>query len=293
MNATNAAETATKELLDRAHALHQAGHLDAAQLLYREVLVLEPRNIHALHSLGLAAHARGERHEALSLLSQVVALKSDEAVFHHSLAQALRANGRLNDALDSLKRAVSVNPNFVGGWQVLAEVYFALNRRGDAVKAMGKMAELKQLAERYNQNGLDLRKKGRQKEARDAFRAAIDCNPNGAGFYYNLGCVLVDLGELTDALLCLGQAGTLAPKSPEPFVALSNALFRKGDLQGASKAREHAQALDSKIPSSRFLLDTGSLSNPFQRYVLGSVTASVTFETVSNTTPGASTLPKS
>ena len=49
----------TQELLQQAMPLHQAGRLDEAEPLYRQVLATEPGNYPALHLMGLLRLQQG------------------------------------------------------------------------------------------------------------------------------------------------------------------------------------------------------------------------------------------
>ncbi len=95
------------DLFDKAFALHQAGLVEAAEALYQQVAARDPNHGHAVHSLGVIAHSRAQRQAAILLLRRAVTLNPEEAVFRHSLAQALRAQGQLNESVRLLKDAVS------------------------------------------------------------------------------------------------------------------------------------------------------------------------------------------
>ena len=43
----------------KAIGLHQAGHLPAAEQMYREILKVQPHNYDALHLLGVLLHQKG------------------------------------------------------------------------------------------------------------------------------------------------------------------------------------------------------------------------------------------
>ncbi len=58
--------------LDRALDHHQAGRLEEAETLYREVLAREPEHPDALHLLGVIAHQSGEQEKAVTLIGQAI-----------------------------------------------------------------------------------------------------------------------------------------------------------------------------------------------------------------------------
>jgi Flp pilus assembly protein TadD len=49
----------TQQALERGRDLHQAGRLNEAEGLYRQILAVDPNHADGLHLLGVMAHQRG------------------------------------------------------------------------------------------------------------------------------------------------------------------------------------------------------------------------------------------
>src|SRR5687767_8558596 len=62
------------DLLQAALRHHDAGELTEAESLYRQLLAADPRNIDALHFLGVIAHQRGDHAHAVELISGALAI---------------------------------------------------------------------------------------------------------------------------------------------------------------------------------------------------------------------------
>jgi Flp pilus assembly protein TadD len=60
---------------------HQAGHLEAAERIYRQLLRDEPRHVFALHALGLLCHQSGRSDAAVDLISQAIACMTRSRIF--------------------------------------------------------------------------------------------------------------------------------------------------------------------------------------------------------------------
>jgi tetratricopeptide (TPR) repeat protein len=247
------ADESVEALFNRAFTLHQANKPKEAQPLYEQVLACNPKHAHAVHSLGVIASGAGRRTDAIQLFRQAISLNGNEAIFYHNLGRTLQADGQSTEALPILRRAIEINPEFIGAWQALAEIYYALDNTNDAARAIRRVAELQtKTAEAWNQKGLALVKANQLNEAAAAFRAGLACNPRGSGLYFNAGNVLSSLGHHADAISCLIQAASLEPKAARVYVALSNAHYRKGDLDAALRARAQALQLDATLPEARF-----------------------------------------
>ena len=132
--------------LDRGLATHRQGDLIAADLIYRQVLLVEPGNAIARHyrgviayqqfrfeearlalegalpgnelqpdfhsNLGLVLHKLGELDRAIGCFERALELKPDYVEGHNNLGMALQDQHRYDEALASFDRALALRPNF-------------------------------------------------------------------------------------------------------------------------------------------------------------------------------------
>jgi Flp pilus assembly protein TadD len=84
--------------LERAVDLHNAGRLDDAEALYREVLRDAPDHQTALHLSGLIAHQCGRHREAVTLIERALAGGAVTAPIHTNCGVAYRALGEFEQA---------------------------------------------------------------------------------------------------------------------------------------------------------------------------------------------------
>ena len=100
------------EPFQRALALHQAGQLDQASVLYRQVLAGQPEHPDALHFSALLAHQLGRHDEAIELFRRALAVAPDVAFIHSNLGLAHAAAGHGDAAIASFVRAIDIDPAF-------------------------------------------------------------------------------------------------------------------------------------------------------------------------------------
>lgn len=86
--------------LRRAYEHHQHGRLHEAQLLYEELLARDPRQVDALHLLGVLALQQGQPDAAAGLIQQALALRPDMAAAHSNLGRAYALLGHAGAAID-------------------------------------------------------------------------------------------------------------------------------------------------------------------------------------------------
>jgi COMPASS component SWD3 len=154
-----------------------------------------------------------------------------------------------------------------------------LNQRVEKIKEEGKAYELRQqqrqkesekatanLKKKYDtqhahyNRGNALRVQGKMDEAIDAYRKAIELNPNYAGAHYNLGNALRDQEKPDEAIDAYKKAIELNPNYAEAHCNLGHVLKRQRRFTEALRYLERGHELGSKnsqwkYPSARWVED--------------------------------------
>ena len=196
--------------IDLAVQQHQAGQLREAELLYRQVLAVEPRHPVALHLLGVIAFQSGQTDAALELIGQAVEVHPGYTDALVNLAAVFKKIERLDEAIGCWQRALDINPH-------LADVQIEL--------------------------GKACRQTGRLEEAVASWHAALRLMPGTAELYNNLGNALRDLGRLDEAVASLQQAVALKPEVATIHNNLALALRKQGQRELAIASWQFAARL--------------------------------------------------
>ena len=69
-------------LFSQALQLHQAGRLDEAEQIYRQILETAPQNPDVINLLGLIAQSKGLHEEAAALFTQALKITPDFAPYY-------------------------------------------------------------------------------------------------------------------------------------------------------------------------------------------------------------------
>jgi tetratricopeptide (TPR) repeat protein len=178
---------------------HQGGNLRQAELLYRQILQIDPRHFDALHLLGLIAHQVGKNDLAVDYIRQAIRLHPVYARALSNLGNALRVQGKLEEAIASHEQALRLNPNS---------------------------------AEAHNNLGNVLRDQGKLREATTSFRMALRINPNLAEALNNLASALAEQENFDEAITYYKQALRVRPNYSEAHNNLGNALRDHGKDHG-------------------------------------------------------------
>lgn len=210
---------------------HQAGQLQQAEQLYRQVLEVEPKNADALHLLGVIASQAGEYEAAVNLITQALEIKPNYADAHYNLGNVLDNQGRFEEAIDCYRRAIEVDPRYI-------DAYYNL---GTALKDQGEL-----------------------EEAIAAYRRALEIKPDFGNALANLGTALLDQGRLDEAIACLRRALEIMPDCVEVDHNLRKALGRQIPswhfpmLADTGRNGAYQRAIKKAVTGSSRVLDIGT-----------------------------------
>ena len=197
-------------------ALHQAGKLDEAEQIYRQLLEIAPEHTDLLHLLGMVAFQKGAFDSTLDFLYKAVKLSPDSAAYRFTLAQALQNSGRPKEALEQYGAVAALDEN---------------------------------LPDTYNNTGVIYRSLGQKEQARQAFETALQKKPDFALAMMNLALLERDNGKNEAAMALLEKAAAIDPNDAEIHAQTAITLRQSGRYADALKSMERAAALCPDNPT--------------------------------------------
>jgi tetratricopeptide (TPR) repeat protein len=202
---------------------------------FQAAVAVQPGNVAARDNLGVALSDTGDRDGAIACYREAIRLDPRDVFAHYNLALSLTAKGDVDGAIASYRKAVRVDPT-------LAKAHYnlgvALQARGDVDGAIACYREAikhdpNYVLAHYNL-GLSLTEKRDADGAIACHREAIRLDPGLGRAHSGVGAVLCDLKKDYDgAIACFRKAIRLDPTYAAAHFNLGNALYRKGDLDGA------------------------------------------------------------
>jgi protein O-GlcNAc transferase len=251
----SSAATALAETLQRAIALHQAGHVAQAELLYRSLLRTAPEHFDALRLLGVAAMQGGRAVEAGELLASALVINPHhpETLYNHGLA--LARVGRHNEALARYDAALALRPDFVNALSDRGVALFALARHDEAAASYDRALAIdaRNVAALYNRSGALLALQ-RFPEAIASCDAALVIAPELAPALNNRASALIQQKRYDEALASLDRALLLQPDFGEALYNRGSALADMRRHDEAARDFARAFALDPDLPLIEALL---------------------------------------
>jgi len=215
------------KLLPLAIQHYQAGQLNVAESICRQILQAAPDDGDAWHGLGIIAAHQGHYDSAATYLEQAITLHPNLAIYYNSLGNVYWYQGQLSQAATVYRQALALQPNY-------AEAY---NGLGNVLSDQGQLAEAEHCyrqavsvnpsyAQAYNGLGNVLKAQTRWREAITSYRQALTGWPAYAEAWNNLGSVLGEVEEWEEALNCCTRALVLQPNYAKAHNNLGN-LWRK------------------------------------------------------------------
>jgi tetratricopeptide (TPR) repeat protein len=268
------------KLFAKAAHLQQAGNLRGAELLYRQILQVQPEHQETLQNLGgllclLGAPAAGE-----VFLTQLVALQPDAVLAHYNLGVAQEARQKFSEAEASYRKALRIDPSFAEAHNNLGSVLFHQGQLTEAEHCFRQVFALDpHLPDVYYNLGSILVEIGQQENRIDSFQEAVIHfrhtlvqNPNFADAHYNLGNALLEIAQrqcsiakLEEAEACFRQALTLNPQLLNARCQLGFVLAEMGYFDVAKTCYDQTLSLDhEEIRTHNYLSQLLLLSSNFQ-----------------------------
>ena len=207
-----------QQLLQTASAHLQAGRLDQADKLCRQLLAAGPGNFSVLQLCGTVAYQRGLPGEAVQLLARACKITPGVAVCQMRLGLAQVAIGQYAEAAASLRIAVTANPR---------------------------------LAEAWNHYAYALRAAGQVNEALEAYQKAIALNPRYYDAIDRLGALVADTRGMPAGIPYFRQAIEIKPDYAPAWGNLGLALSAENKHTAAIEAFDRSLALDPRLAQSR------------------------------------------
>lgn len=223
-----------EETFAQAVARHQAGDLDAAERLYRQILDANPAHAGTLSNLGVVTARKGDLAEAARLYRAAIAANPNQIDAHFNLGNVFRKNGRPNEAVACFQTVLRIDPTHPRGYLNLGLAVSDMGNWPAAIDCFrGALSRDPNLAEAYNLLGDALFRTGRTEESIAVFQQYVTRCPDDPRGHHNLGLALAARGEYEDAIPELELALKLRPDYPDAHNSLGVALEATGRADAA------------------------------------------------------------
>jgi protein O-GlcNAc transferase len=200
-------------MIERAVELHQAGRTVDAALIYRKIILQNPKHFDATHLLGVIAMQENRLDEARTFISAALQIKPNDAAALSNLGTVYLRDNQPERARALFERSAKLLPN-----------------------SSSTQANL----------GTALRQLGRSREALGPLRIAYARTPDSALVCNLLGACLLDSGDARAAVQIFEAATEAEPDNPDGWSNLAIALNNVGDYERAQEVALKAVAMGTE-----------------------------------------------
>ncbi len=283
---------------ETAQKFEQEGNWIEAERAWRAALKLAEDDARAWTNLGVALNKQDKTVEAIAAWRRAISIDPKLPGPYFNLGLALVRKGDYSNAIGPLKRALSIEANNDGARRALAVALIGTERFQEASREIAQLlfrspedAALLELAARsflrqrryaeaatvldrhlrlpnptsflWSQYGDALDGSGRTPEAAEAYRKAVELDPDSTLTRYGLGYLYWKLYRYDEAERELLDVLRRAPKDPRASFTLGDLYLTKGEAQRALPllgiAREaYPNEFDTRFALGRALLLTGN-----------------------------------
>ncbi|HIB89178.1 TPA: tetratricopeptide repeat protein, partial [Candidatus Poribacteria bacterium] len=262
----------TEPKLQEGIALHQNGQLQPAELIYQQILQVNPQNAEVLHLLGTIAHQVEKYDLAINLINQAIEIDPNRSSFFNNLGLTLQKRERFKEAIQAYKQAIELNSESAESYYNLGLLLQEQNRSSEAIQAYQDAIEINpNYSKAYNNLGSILKTQGKFEEAIQAYRQAIKNSPSYSQAHNNLGIALSDQGKLEEAIQAYQNVLKINPNHLEACNSLGIVLKDLGKLEESVQAYQNAIKINSNHGPTynnlgNALRDQGKLEKAVQAY---------------------------
>src|SRR5262245_47053627 len=234
---TRLTEAQAGEAFARAARHLEAGELEEAASLCRDLQASFPKHPGVLALYGFVQLGRGHREEGLDKLARAAKLAPGEAGMQADIATAFEREGRIGPALEAWRHAAAAAPTDARIAAAFQRALAAAGRADEARAARERFADQAALDEEL---GWTLLTAGRDEEALAAFERWAAHAPGSAAAHDAVGQALQKLRRWDAAIVAHARALEIVPREGAMLLNLGAALVLGGKAPEAEAVLRRA-----------------------------------------------------
>jgi tetratricopeptide (TPR) repeat protein len=243
-----------KEKLTLAKNYFLANHFYDALELFKELDSADTKNSEIKLFLGITLLRSENYQEAIMVLNEAIKIEPDLKLVNHALGSALFMIEDYQGALSAFNREIEVNPKYPDAY---CDKGYALNELGnyqEAFKAASLAVKLDPAyADPYNAIAVSLNQLDRYDEAMQSVLRAIEIDESKANYFCTKANILLNKGNLPEALGWFETALELNPRYEEAAFNKSTIHLRLLDFEAGWKLYENRFATYPKDSRNKFI----------------------------------------
>lgn len=250
-SSTSGQQLTIDQAMQLASQHQQAGRLQQAEVLLREILKANPKQPFALQLLGVIAHQVGQLDTAIRLVCEAIAVLPNVAQFHANCGEMCRLASRLEEAVQYGETAVQLDPDSAQAHSNLGIAHYDRGELGLAEACQRRALKIHPtMPQALNNLGSIQRDRKRYPAAIEFYRRVLEHNPGYLEAANNLGAVLTESERPEQAVPILLQVINARPDYAEAHCNIACAFHAKEDFARAEIGYKKAFELKPDYPQA-------------------------------------------
>ena len=220
MNINNAIKSAFEN--------YQAGKVQQAENICKNILRNQPNNANTLHLLGIIYYQSGNYESAITHLKKALQYNPNDADAYFNLGNAFIDTNQVENAIVCYQNALRLNANILEAYVNLGNALMTKGEIDSAILLYQKAIILNpQLIDLYDSLGSALKKRGKFDEAISWYQKALQIVPNSSKLYCALGDIFQEKGQFDEAISWYQKALRIDSSSPDIFNSFGIVFHKK------------------------------------------------------------------
>ena len=232
---------------------------------WKQAIAIDPKLPGPYFNLGLTLVRKGEYAEAVSPLRHALRLEPGNDGARRALAIALVAREKFAEASREIAQLLFRSPKDPALLELAAKSFLQQRRYQEAITVLQRRLELPNTtASLFSQYGDALDGAGRTPEALDAYKKAVELDPESTLMRYGLGYLHWKLYQYNEAEQQLLEVLRRTPNDPRASFTLGDLYLTRGEAERSLPLLEVARVaypneFDTRFALGRALVLTGNL----------------------------------
>lgn len=231
----------SSELLSKAFEAQQNGKPIKASNLFRKILKIDPKNIDALHGLGLCYAQRKEYDKAIKWMLKAIKIAPNVPGFHNNIGNVYKKFGQIDLALQHYREALRLKTPYPDAHNNLGALLFKIGKIKEATEELERavQSDPQKINAHYNLASC-YAKQDRFQDALTHYLIVLKKRSDHLGALHNAGILLTELKRYDEAKGYLSQAISRDPDNID-------LLFHLAIIHSAEASYYNAKVLYERI----------------------------------------------
>ena len=234
MKNSDAENHETDGMFKKALEYYQAGEINEAEKICKNIYRTDPGYSPALHLLGMVAYRLGLHDVAVNLMGAAVQIRPDIAFYHENLGNVFLSQDRIDESILCYRNALRLNPNFVQAYFHLSVALTKKDLLDEAIQSLVIALKLKpDYADALYQSGIILSQKDQPDEAIACFQKVLEIEPIRTEALFSLGAAFDAVNRENEAIDCYRKVLQIEPDHVYALNNLGLKLKKQGKIEQA------------------------------------------------------------